>query len=229
MTLTGYNDIVNGYNSVIADGELPDANTVKAVVPPIGTIMAWLKTFAEADSGTTTSTSANHLVQTGQNFQTTISVGMVVKNTTDSTYSYVTAVNSDTDLTLNDDIIISGEDYVIYKVPYLPDAWAECNGQVLSDASSPLNGVTMPNLNGNANILYGATSSGSTKSEDYVAPHTHEEGTLKFYVSNATSYTRADGYGGAAAFTGSIDGSTASTESGTALAAYSVVWIVRVK
>jgi hypothetical protein len=66
------------------------------------------------DSGTTTSTSANKLVQTGQNFLTTVSVGMIVRNTTDGTEASVTAVDSDTTLSLSSDIMTSGEKYVIY-------------------------------------------------------------------------------------------------------------------
>lgn len=43
--------------------------------------------------------------------------------------------------------------------------WVECNGQSLSDAESPLNGQTIPNLNGSAGtkrILLGSTTSGTT-------------------------------------------------------------------
>jgi hypothetical protein len=38
------------------------------------------------------------------------------------------------------------------NVPALPASgkWVECNGQVLADAGSPLNGQTIPNLNGAA-------------------------------------------------------------------------------
>ena len=65
------------------------------------------------ESGTTDSTSSNKLIQSGQNFQTTVQVGMVIKNTTDTTYTYVTAVDSDTQLSVNDDIFISGEGFSI--------------------------------------------------------------------------------------------------------------------
>jgi len=46
-------------------------------------------------------------------------------------------------------------------VPALWDGWVECNGQVLSDAGSPINGVTIPNLNGDGRVLKGAASSGA--------------------------------------------------------------------
>jgi hypothetical protein len=68
---------------------------------------------SENDSGTTTSTSANHLVETGQNFTSTVDVGDIVMNTTDNTWAYVTQVNSNTDLTLSSDIMVSGENYIV--------------------------------------------------------------------------------------------------------------------
>jgi len=66
-------------------------------------------------SGTTTSTSSYSLVQSGQNFTSTVTVGDVVRNTTDSTFSIVIAVKSDTELILLDDIMTSGEDYIVYN------------------------------------------------------------------------------------------------------------------
>jgi len=67
------------------------------------------------DSGTTTSASANKLIQTGQNFLTTVDVDDVVFNTTDNTYALVTSVDSDTQLTLSADIMASGENFEIYR------------------------------------------------------------------------------------------------------------------
>lgn len=67
------------------------------------------------DSGTTTSTTSNKLVQSGQNFTTTVTVGDVVWNTTDGTWARVTAVDSATTLSLSADIMASGEDFIIYS------------------------------------------------------------------------------------------------------------------
>ena len=69
--------------------------------------------FQEYDSGTTTSTTANKLVQTGQNFTSTVEIGDIVKNTTDGTQASVTAIDSDTTLSLLSDIMESGDDYRI--------------------------------------------------------------------------------------------------------------------
>lgn len=65
------------------------------------------------DSGTTDGTSANKLIESGQNFLNTVKRGMIVKNTTDTTYATVTAIDSDNQLSLDTDIIVSGETYEI--------------------------------------------------------------------------------------------------------------------
>lgn len=65
------------------------------------------------DSGTATGTTTNKLVDSNQNFLTTVKVGMTVYNTTDKTVTNVTAVDSDTQLTLADDIMVSGEAYQV--------------------------------------------------------------------------------------------------------------------
>lgn len=46
------------------------------------------------------------------------------------------------------------------NTPALPIGWVECNGQVLSDASSPYNTQTIPNLNGDNRFLRGNSTSG---------------------------------------------------------------------
>jgi len=69
-------------------------------------------------SGSTTSTSANHLIDSNGSF-TSDMVDHRVKNTTDSTYTYVTAYNSATDLTVRDDIFTSGEEYEIKNAKFV--------------------------------------------------------------------------------------------------------------
>lgn len=71
------------------------------------------------DSGTADGTTANKLVDSTQNFVTTVSTGQVVKNTTDNTFAIVTAIDSNTQLSLDNDIMVSGETYIIYQ-PAVP-------------------------------------------------------------------------------------------------------------
>ena len=56
------------------------------------------------------------------------------------------------------------------NTPALPASWAECNGQVLSDAASPFDGAALPDLNGALGgaprFLRGAAASGGTGGSD---------------------------------------------------------------
>lgn len=133
-------------DDIIAAANVGD--TFNATQAPIGTIVAWHKTFVSVDSGTTSSTTANKLVDSTQNFLVTVNVGNMVFNSTDSTFAYVTAVDSNTTLSLSADIVPTVKAYTIYATPRLPDSWVECNGQVLSDTDSPFNGATIPSING---------------------------------------------------------------------------------
>lgn len=68
-------------------------------------------------SGTTTGTTASHVIDSGGAFTATM-VGKYIKNTTDSTRTYVTAYTSATDITVRDDIFISGEEYEIKNAKF---------------------------------------------------------------------------------------------------------------
>jgi len=57
-------------------------------------------------------------------------------------------------------------------VPSLPGNWAECNGQTISDSDSPLDGVTLPDLNGDKRFLRGGSSSG-TEQDMQLQQHRH--------------------------------------------------------
>lgn len=67
--------------------------------------------------GEATHTTANKLVDTTKNFNgaNKVNVGDILYNTTDSTAAAVTAIDSDTVLSLNADIMSSADDYVIYS------------------------------------------------------------------------------------------------------------------
>lgn len=66
------------------------------------------------DFGTTDGTTSNKLVDSTQtNFIASVSVGDTVRNLTDKTEALVTAVDSNTTLSLDTDIMTSGEEYII--------------------------------------------------------------------------------------------------------------------
>ena len=52
----------------------------------------------------------------------------------------------------------------LFPAPSLPANWVECNGQTINDSSSPLNGQTLPNLNGGSRILKGGFIAGLLES-----------------------------------------------------------------
>jgi len=195
------------------DGDILYGSEVNSF-SPLGTIIAWVKTFGTADSGTTDgSTTTDKLIQSGQNFQTTIKVNMIIHNTTDDTFANVTAIDSDTILSIDSDIMATGENYVIYKTTKLPDYWVECNGQALSDADSPYNGETIPDLNassGTERFLRGKTSSGGIGGTE---THTHVMSTPGGAVLSNTG--------------ASVTVVAASTS--TLPSYYEIVWIMKVR
>jgi hypothetical protein len=66
-------------------------------------------------TGQADDTAASKLKDADANFITNgVKVGCVVKNTTDTTYTRVTALDSEGQLSLNDDIFVNGENYEIY-------------------------------------------------------------------------------------------------------------------
>lgn len=72
-----------------------------------------VKDGAVLDSGTADGTSTFKLVDSSQNFTSTVKIGNIVYNTTDESFANITAVDSDTQLTLDADIMASGENYEI--------------------------------------------------------------------------------------------------------------------
>lgn len=66
-------------------------------------------------SGEATATTANHLIDTTNAQFVAGDVGKTVYNSTDKTEAKVTVYNSTSDLTLDTDIMVSGESYYIYN------------------------------------------------------------------------------------------------------------------
>ena len=69
-------------------------------------------------SGSATSTSSGHLVDSAGAF-TADMVNYRVHNTTDDTYTYITAYNSATDVSVRDDIFVSGDGYEIKHARFI--------------------------------------------------------------------------------------------------------------
>jgi len=73
----------------------------------------------EAAAGTTTSTTANKLVDSSASFTSTVTVGDQVVNQVDGQTALVSNVDSDTTLSLDNDIMLTGEAYTIDNSPFI--------------------------------------------------------------------------------------------------------------
>jgi hypothetical protein len=112
----------------------------------------------------------------------------------------------------------------------LPSGFLECNGQGVDDTGSPYFGSVLPNLNGEARFLRGATASGTVQngqnenhSHVWSIPGSADGSSLHNYSG---SYQIPWNNSGGAAF--SI-GTTASGGTEARPVNMSVVWIIRIK
>lgn len=103
-------------------------------------------------------------------------------------------------------------------VPALPANFAECNGQVLADAQSPLNGATLPDLNNTQRFLRGSALSGPTGGAD---THTHD-----IAIGSGFDGVNVDSGGSGQALQ---NNPTTTSAASTLPPYYEVVWVIRVK
>lgn len=95
------------------------------------------------------------------------------------------------------------------NTPALAAEFAECNGQVLSDAASPYDGATLPDLNGQERFLRGAATSGTLGGQD-VFPTRFADNANVGILFNAVTPDDAPGAAPLPPY-------------------YSVVWVMRIK
>lgn len=117
--------------------------------------------------------------------------------------------------------------------PALSDCWVECNGQTISDADSPYNGSSVPDLNSGLRFLQGNTTSGT---ETTKGGHSHSINP----PSTSTSASGSHSHGGVSTGGGNtfsagnhlhtVDiASFPSSSGGNVIPAFDVVWIIRIK
>lgn len=75
----------------------------------------------ESESGTCTSTSSGHCVDTAQTFTSAMVYGQI-DNLTDGTSTYITALDSTSDVQVQDDIFAEDDEYQVY-LPYPVRIW----------------------------------------------------------------------------------------------------------
>ncbi len=135
-------------------------------------------------------------------------------------------------------------------VPALPAGWVQCDGQVLSDADSLLDGTTIPDLNGDNQFMRGNSTSGGTGGSETMA-HTHGGGSHSHglpltwngdlnVLSTQTSGTKICDESFTANTTQSTEEAELQSDSSSATTGaasntenrppfYNVVWIMRIK
>lgn len=135
----------------------------------------------------------------------------------------------------------------------LQGQWAPCNGQLLSDPGSPMNGKTLPNLNGSKLFLRG-TKSGTDQfkagviKDDQMQTHSHvslghTHGGGLTHTGGAVKKSAANAPGGSSAILGAVFSAIAKFGPPTALAGdptvftgdetrpknMSVIWIIKIR
>lgn len=98
------------------------------------------------------------------------------------------------------------------SLPALPGTWAECNGQVLNDSESPLDGATLPDLNVTQRFIRGSVSSGGTGGGE---THSHT------YNSSVTAAAGSD--------VSAAENGTGTTDANHLPPFYELVFVIRVK
>ncbi len=129
--------------------------------------------------------------------------------------------------------------------PTLPDGWAECDGQVISDSHSPYYGQDSPNLNGSAkswnskgSFLRGSSSSGEIQDDAFQGHEVELNGAHTWATDEGwqtglhASYTHTDHYNSSLEHGRLVPNGTNGdlrTASETRPVNMSVVWIMRIK
>jgi hypothetical protein len=120
----------------------------------------------QADSGTTTSAASGKLIQSGKNFTQTVKVGMIVKNTTDTTYTYVTAIDSNTQLSVAT-AVPSGKAYTIYTNRYGTVSFINSTGNnyhlSLSDTLARNQGIKLASYSDDSNLNFQTDIDGNSR------------------------------------------------------------------
>jgi len=106
-------------------------------------------------SGTTSGVGANQLIDALQTFTTSVVVGDLITNTTDNTSAYITAIVSDTTLTISEDIMVAAEAYSIYDKNNITEVEKVNQNKIYKLTSS---NITAPTTQFPAYVLGGASS-----------------------------------------------------------------------
>ena len=103
-------------------------------------------TLNQKAAGTTTATTANKLVDSSANFVVDVAIGDTINNTTDSTSTTISAIDSTTQLSVASDIFVSGESYEITSADISlprPERIHKCNRKDSSGNETTMNPLSL--------------------------------------------------------------------------------------
>jgi len=109
------------YLSFDGYGYFEDGVNPRTLIDPVNTLV---------DSTTTGTTTAYKLIDSGQTFLTSVAIGDTVYNDTDTTETTITAIDSDTQLSIKNDIMTTGEDYRIVGTPNYTPQYLQSNTKI---------------------------------------------------------------------------------------------------
>ena len=109
------------YLSFDGYGYFEDGVNPRTLIDPVNTLV---------DSTTTGTTTAYKLIDSTQTFLTSVAIGDTVYNDTDTTETTISAIDSDTQLTLKNDIMTTGEDYRIVGTPNYTPQYLQSNTKI---------------------------------------------------------------------------------------------------
>lgn len=109
------------YLSFDGYGYFEDGVNPRTLIDPVNTLV---------DSTTTGTTTAYKLIDSTQTFLTSVAIGDTVHNDTDTTETTITAIDSDTQLSIKNDIMTTGEDYRIIGTPNYTPQYLQSNTKI---------------------------------------------------------------------------------------------------
>jgi hypothetical protein len=109
------------YLSFDGYGYFEDGVNPRTLIDPVNTLV---------DSTTTGTTTSYKLIDSGQTFLTSVAIGDTVYNDTDTTETTITAIDSDTQLSIKNDIMTTGEDYRIVGTPNYTPQYLQSNTKI---------------------------------------------------------------------------------------------------
>lgn len=149
------------------------------------------------DSGTTDGapSGANDLIDAGQNFETTVSVGDIVHNTADNTWHIVEAVVDAENLTLVSGTVPTGKTYVIYSATSTYEQRIPAKGApFVKAASSSSTTVTYTGTGSTGSDVITITHYADSSYDSVTNPVTTVKTKLEdlFIEAARTHYTKSD-------------------------------------